>query len=78
MIEEKRRPHLVFGTRELERGELPVILRALTQDDIEVYHPARGLVTNEADVQVLEAHVNDLFKTSVALKVLASGMLVRV
>jgi hypothetical protein len=39
MVAEKRRPHLVFGTRELELNEMPVVLRALCDDEFSMYHP---------------------------------------
>ncbi len=69
MREESRRPHLVFGTRELECGEMPVILRALREDEIDVYHPANGYLTSHKDVEVLKEHMKQLSKISISLKV---------
>ncbi len=69
MTEERRRPHLVYGTRELERGDTPVILRVLREDEIEIYNPenADGL---DADImQLLKQHMKELFETSPTLKV---------
>jgi hypothetical protein len=63
MDEEKRRPHLVFGTREQELGMLPVIMHAVTPDEfVETYHPGRGKLTDQRDGTVIGAYVQELDK----------------
>jgi hypothetical protein len=42
MEQEKRRPHLVYGTREKDNGSMPVILPALRDHLFTKYHPGRG------------------------------------
>jgi hypothetical protein len=69
MTEEKRRPHLVFGTREKELGEMPVILRAVARDEFEKYHPGTGYLFDERDRAVINAYVGELYKINTMLKV---------
>ena len=69
MREEKRRPHLVFGTRELELGEMPLILRALRDDEFARYHPGEGYLFDKRDAVVINAYVEELFKINAQLKV---------
>jgi hypothetical protein len=68
MSEESRRPHLVFGTRELERREMPVILRALREDEIEAWKPENGSLHPDSRPE-LQKHMKELFETSQILKV---------
>jgi len=62
MVEEKRRPHLVFGTREQELGEMPLILRALRDEEFGKYHPGEGFVFDKRDTIVIGAYVKELYK----------------
>jgi hypothetical protein len=68
---EKRRPHLVFGTREQELGEMPILLRALRDDEFVRYHPAKGKLSNNKDTVIISAYVEELFKINKNLKVCA-------
>jgi hypothetical protein len=69
MSEENRRPHLLFGTREMELGAMPLILRALRDFEFAKYHPSKGAFTNEDDAIIVGAYVDDLFKLNTNLKV---------
>jgi hypothetical protein len=65
------RPHLVFGTRELDLGdEEPVIVRPLRDDEFQrsKYHPASGKVQMEEDRKVIDACVEDLCRINKNLK----------
>jgi hypothetical protein len=66
---EKRRPHLIFGTREKEQGEMPIILPALNDHDFEDYNPAKGTVTDPRDFKIINAYVEELLKNNRNLKV---------
>jgi len=66
---QNRRPHLLYGTRELELGEMPIILRALRDDEFARYHPGQGKLTSNKDVVVISGYVEELFKISANLKV---------
>jgi hypothetical protein len=61
MAGEKRRPHLLFGTREEELGEMPLILRALRDTEFGKLHPAKGKLFNKTDEMVIRAYVEELF-----------------
>jgi hypothetical protein len=69
MTAEKRRPHLVFGTREKDLNEMPLILRCLRDDEFDLYHPGKGHLTNKRDTFVIHAYVEELFKINSKLKV---------
>jgi hypothetical protein len=69
MDEKKRRPHLVFGTREQERGEAPLILRVLRDDEFKHYYPAHGLLFDKRDTSAIEAYVEELCKINTNLRV---------
>jgi hypothetical protein len=62
MVEENRRPHLLFGTREKELGKMPVILRNLTDEEFETFHPGQGLLTDGSDSDIIKAYVEELVK----------------
>jgi hypothetical protein len=62
MLEEKRRPHLVFGTREQELGEMPLILRVLEDEEFSKYHPEKGSMFDKRDAVVIGAYVRELYK----------------
>jgi hypothetical protein len=68
MVEEKRRPHLLFGTREKELGEMPIILCAVLDEEFGAFHPGEGCVTCKDDKIILDAYVEELFKFNIRLK----------
>jgi hypothetical protein len=70
MSEEMRRPHLLFGTRELELGQMPLILRALGDFEFAKYNPSQGALTDERDAITISSYVEDLFQMNTNLKVL--------
>jgi hypothetical protein len=69
MVKELRRPHLLFGTREMELGKMPHIMRPLRGDEFEKYHPGRGDLTNPRDKVVIDAYVKELFNFNTQSKV---------
>jgi hypothetical protein len=74
ICEEKRRPHLVFGTREKELGQMPLILRVLKDEKFEVYHPGKGNLTDPRDSKVIEAYVKELFNVNKRLRILLGNV----
>jgi len=44
-----RRPHAIFGSKELVEGRLPLFLPALQAQIFEQYHPAKGKLSTESD-----------------------------
>lgn len=63
LIVARRRPHLVYGTRELQKGLEPIILPKLEDELFETYHPGKGeLFDKEKDQPVINSHVEHLFK----------------
>jgi hypothetical protein len=72
MEEEGRRPHLLFGTREKERGEAPMILRALRDDEFSRFHPAHGDLHKVTDKEIIGAYVQQLCKININLRVRAA------
>ncbi len=75
MAKEKRRPHLVYGTREMERGDMPVILRPLRDDEFMAYHPGQGGLTDKRDALVINAYVQELCRINSKLQVCDSPFL---
>jgi hypothetical protein len=69
MVEEKRRPHLLFGTREAERGDMPIILRPLKDEEFRSYHPAEGSLSKDSDKQIINLYVDGLFRINGRLRV---------
>ncbi len=69
MTQERRQPHLVFGTREKDRGDMPVILRALRDNEFTKYHPGRGGLSDYSDAIVIDAYVQKLFDINKNFKV---------
>jgi hypothetical protein len=70
MMTQMRRPHLLFGTRELQRsGDMPVIVRHLRDDEFKKYHPGEGKLTKEQDRQVIRAYVQELIQINRNLEV---------
>jgi hypothetical protein len=70
VVIQKRRPHLVFGTREQELGQMPIILRALKDDEFAKYNPGKGKLSSTKDTVIISAYVEELFKINNKLKVL--------
>ena len=64
MREEKRRPHLVFGTREMEKGpdEMPLILPKLRDSEFARLDPRTGDLTSKKDAFVIGEYVEELFQ----------------
>jgi hypothetical protein len=69
MLEEKRRPHLVFGTREKELGVMPLILQALKHEQFEVLHPAEVFLCDKRDAVIIDVYVEELFRINKKLRV---------
>jgi hypothetical protein len=69
MEQEKRRPHLLFGTREKALNEMPIILRALRDEEFVKYHPGEGDVVKQDDKTVINTYVEELFKINAKLRV---------
>ena len=61
--DEKRRPHVLFGTREMEKGLDPIVLPSLPAETFNKYHPAEGNVTSEGDRNILRDYVTALTTT---------------
>jgi hypothetical protein len=57
-----RRPHLIYGTRELELGLEPNILRKLEDNEFAHYHPARGKLFDSKDRAIIGGYVDELFQ----------------
>jgi hypothetical protein len=69
MIAKGQRPHLLFGTREMQTpGEMPIIMRHLEDDEFEKYHPGKGSLSNDDDRPVIGAYVNQLLEINENLK----------
>jgi hypothetical protein len=68
MAEEKRRPHLLFGTRERDLCTFPIVIRALLDDEFEKFHPARGFFSDPRDAFVIEAYVKELLQINKGLR----------
>jgi hypothetical protein len=64
----RRRPHLVYGTRELELGLEPPILRKLEDDEFGLYHPGRGYLFDHKDAAVIGGYVDELFQINANLR----------
>jgi hypothetical protein len=69
LIGQGKRPHLVFGTREKDREDMPVILPLLEDYLFEKYHPGQGNLSNTDDKVAIDAYVEELFKINQNLKV---------
>ena len=69
MMEEQRRPHLLFGTREKELDKMPIILRQLADEEFEKFHPGKGELFDKRDQIVINAYVEELFKINIKLMV---------
>jgi hypothetical protein len=68
-ISEGRRPHLVFGTRELESGSMLVFMPPLQDDRLEKYHPTKGNYFSSNDAVYISAQVEELCKINASLRV---------
>jgi hypothetical protein len=69
IAEEKRRPHLLFGTRERDLRAMPVVVGALGGEEFEKYHPAKGQLSDARDFLVIGAYVKELFEINKDLMV---------
>ncbi len=69
VMEEKRRPHLLYGTREKDLDDEPHILRPLTDEEFEVFHPGHGMLFDQQDKEVIDAYVEELCKINTNLRV---------
>ena len=58
----RRRPHVIFGTRELELGLEPLILPKLQDDKFKNWHPGKGKLSSTKDRDVIGRYVNELFE----------------
>jgi len=63
-LEAGRRPHCIFGTKELEKGGPPVFLPPMVNATYEKYLPAKGQLTSEADRPVVRALTTRTTKAS--------------
>ena len=63
-LEEKRRPHILYGTNEEVRGLLPRILPPLQNSWFRRYNPIHGYLTKESDRNAIVSLVNatDVFQ----------------
>lgn len=61
MLETKRRPHFIYGSKEYDADITPYSLPFLTGSDYDLYHPANGQVTVAADKLVITELSNYLF-----------------
>jgi hypothetical protein len=64
----RRRPHLIYGTRELQLGLEPPILRKLEDDEFGLYHPGRGYLFDHKDAAVIGGYVDELFQINANLR----------
>jgi hypothetical protein len=69
MEEQRRRPQLLFGTREKDKGDMPIVLPALRDELFNIYHPAEGDLTSKGDAEVINACVQELFRINRNLQV---------
>jgi len=57
IVEEKLRPHYIYGSKESEKDWGPMMLPPLRNSYFARYHPAKGDLTSEADRAVVERYV---------------------
>jgi hypothetical protein len=70
MKTDKQRPHLLFGTREMEMNQEPIFLRALKdKDEFDKYDPRNGELSKEVDRLLLKNYVDELWELNEDLKV---------
>jgi len=63
VLDERVRPHALFGTRERKLKEAPLLLPPLRGDALAKNDPRQGQLTNENDRSTIERHVRELLIT---------------
>jgi hypothetical protein len=64
----RRRPHVIFGTRELELGLEPLILPKLQDDKFKDWNPGKGKLSSTKDRDVIGRYVNELLQINSNLR----------
>jgi hypothetical protein len=54
------RPHIIYGTRELEEGQTPLLLPPLQNSYFEKFHPAKGHLSVEGDRLIIDRLIAEL------------------
>jgi hypothetical protein len=62
MIMEKRRPHLVYGSREHDLDMMPIVLPVLKDEEFANYHPGRGRFFDKRDAVLINRYIQELFQ----------------